>query len=151
MRVVKTRSRSGVPAPSSDEAHNRMVANRSRDTRPERELRSELHRLGLRFRVHRRVLPEVRRQVDVAFGPTRVAVFVDGCFWHGCPEHGTQAKANASFWREKIETNQSRDANTDERLRAAGWLVVRIWEHEDAKLAARRVARVVRLRTTRSR
>jgi DNA mismatch endonuclease (patch repair protein) len=120
-----------------------MVATRGRDTRPERELRSELHRLGLRFRVHRAVVPGVRREADVVFAAARLAVFVDGCFWHGCPDHGTMAKANAAFWREKIETNRQRDADTDARLRASGWRVLRVWEHEDARAAARRVARAL--------
>lgn len=123
-----------------------MVAARRRDTRPERELRSELHRLGLRFRLHRPIVPGVRRQADVVFGPARVAVFVDGCFWHGCPIHGTAAKANADFWRDKIATNKKRDADTDARLAAAGWKVLRVWEHEEPVDAARRIARAVRRR-----
>ena len=132
--------RPGVPAPSSEDARKRMVAVRGADTGPERRLRSELHRLGLRYRLHRRVIPELRRQVDIAFGSARVAVFVDGCFWHGCPDHGTQAKANAEFWRSKIEENRRRDLDTDTRLRAIGWKVIRIWEHESPAVAARRVA-----------
>jgi DNA mismatch endonuclease, patch repair protein len=144
--VTKAHRRRGVPPASSEEARNRMVATRGRDTRPERELRAELHRLGLRFRIHRRILPKLRTQIDVVFGPSRVAVFVDGCFWHGCPQHGTQAKAHAAFWRNKIATNKLRDADTDERLRGAGWRVVRVWEHEDPRAAAHKVARIVRRR-----
>jgi DNA mismatch endonuclease (patch repair protein) len=78
------------------------------------------------------------------FGPARVAVFVDGCFWHGCPSHATWPKNNAEFWREKIETNRLRDRDTDRRLSVAGWLVVRVWEHEDIDTAADRLERIVR-------
>ncbi len=122
-----------------------MSVARRRDTAPERALRSELHRLGLRFRLHRR-LAGLRREADVVFGPARVAVFVDGCFWHGCPQHATWPKANAEFWRTKIERNRSRDADTDARLAHAGWEVVRIWEHEDPVEAARLIAARVRAR-----
>ncbi|CAA9520005.1 MAG: Very-short-patch mismatch repair endonuclease (G-T specific) [uncultured Thermoleophilia bacterium] len=122
-----------------------MSVARRRDTGPERALRSELHRLGLRFRLHRR-LAGLRREADVVFGPARVAVFIDGCFWHGCPQHATWPKANADFWRTKIETNRRRDADTDERLAGAGWEVVRIWEHEDPAEAARLIAARVRAR-----
>lgn len=120
-----------------------MVSNRGRDTRPERELRSNLHSLGLRFRLHRRVVPGVRREVDIVFGPSRVAVFVDGCFWHGCPIHATSAKSNAAFWRRKIEDNKRRDSDTNARMRAAGWKVIRVWEHEDSQKAANRIRKVV--------
>ena len=123
-----------------------MEAARVRDTDPERELRSELHRLGLRFRLHRRVIPGVRRQVDIVFAPARVAVFVDGCFWHGCPTHGTTSKANPEFWAKKLATNKRRDLDTDARLRDAGWRIVRVWEHDYASTAARRIARLVRRR-----
>ena len=140
----RARRRAGVPEPSSEEARNRMVATRRADTQPELRLRSELHRMGLRFRLHRSVVPGVRRQIDIAFGTARVAVFVDGCFWHSCPQHATAAKANAGFWRQKLADNQRRDRDTDLRLRKAGWRVVRVWEHEDARLAARRIVRAVR-------
>ena len=123
-----------------------MKAARQRDTAPERALRSALHRCGLRFRLHRRIIPGVRREVDICFGPAKVAVFVDGCFWHSCPEHGTQPQANSSFWREKLEANVRRDHDTDRRIRDLGWLPVRVWEHEDVSTAARRVARLVKRR-----
>lgn len=77
------------------------------------------------------------------FGPSKVAVFVDGCFWHGCPEHVTFPRTNAAYWREKIETNRLRDENTNERLVEIGWLPVRVWEHEDMAVAADRIARLV--------
>lgn len=100
--------------------------------------------MGLRFRLHRRPIADLRRQADLIFPSSRVAVFVDGCFWHGCPQHGSLPKANRTFWREKIERNIARDADTDERLGAAGWRCMRIWEHENVVLAARKIARVVR-------
>jgi DNA mismatch endonuclease (patch repair protein) len=117
----------------------RMSRQRSRDTEIEVALRRELHRLGLRYRVHRRPVRAVRREADVVFGPAKVAVFVDGCFWHGCPEHGTWPKRNGEFWRAKIEANRVRDANTDLVLAEAGWLSVRVWEHEPPDAAAARV------------
>lgn len=135
--------RTAVPEASSEEARNRMVATRRVDTEPELRLRSELHRLGVRFRLHRKIVPGVRRQVDVVFGPARVAVFVDGCFWHSCPTHGTRAKANAVFWRGKLFENERRDRDTDARLLQAGWKVMRVWEHEDSRIAAKRIARAV--------
>ena len=143
--LARKRRRRCPPASSAD-ARRRMVANRGRDTSPERAIRSELHRLGLRYRLHRRVLPEVRRQVDIVFGPSRVAVLVDGCFWHGCPRHATQAKRNAKFWADKIATNKRRDEDTNARLRRNGWRVVRVWEHEDPRRAAARIAKIVRAR-----
>lgn len=142
--LAKSSRRPGVPPPSSEAALGRMRAARRRDTRPELELRSELHRFGLRFRVHRGIVPGVRRQADIVFGPARVAVFVDGCFWHSCPLHATRAKANAAFWRAKLAENCRRDRDTDARLRTAGWRVIRVWEHENARAAARRIARAVR-------
>src|SRR5262245_10358069 len=116
-----------------------------RDTPCELALRSAVHRLGLRFRVDS-PLPGLRRRGDLVFTTTRVAVFVDGCFWHGCPEHGTWPKANAEWWREKIEANRRRDTDTDARLIAGGWLVVRVWAHDDAEAAARHLATLVRSR-----
>jgi DNA mismatch endonuclease (patch repair protein) len=121
----------------------RMSKQRSRDTEIEVALRRELHRLGLRYRVHRRPVLAVRREADVVFGPAKVAVFVDGCFWHGCPEHGTWPKRNGEFWRAKIEANRVRDANTDLVLAEAGWLSVRVWEHEPPDAAAARVHHAV--------
>ncbi|MFC9700184.1 very short patch repair endonuclease [Streptomyces sp. NPDC056943] len=125
---------------------SRMSKQRSRDTGVEMALRRILHASGLRYRVHRRPLKGVRREADIVFGPAKVAVFVDGCFWHACPEHATWPKRNSEFWRTKIEKNRTRDANTDARLEAAGWVSVRVWEHEAADEAAARVAAVVKAR-----
>ncbi|MFF3265307.1 very short patch repair endonuclease [Streptomyces sp. NPDC002932] len=121
-----------------------MRGNRSKDTRPELRLRSLLHKQGLRYRVAARPLPGLRRTADLIFSRPKVAVFVDGCFWHGCPEHLRQSRKNADFWRSKIEGNQTRDAETDRLLREAGWTVVRVWEHEDPDAAAARVISAVR-------
>jgi DNA mismatch endonuclease (patch repair protein) len=123
-----------------------MQAQARRDTAAERALRSVLHGRGLRYRVHRRPIPELRREADIVFWTTRVAVFVDGCFWHGCPQHASWPKQNDAWWREKIERNRERDADTDRRLRDAGWCVVRVWEHEAPEEAARRVEAAVRAR-----
>jgi len=131
--------------PSSRAASNRMRANRSRDTKPELLLRSELHRRGLRFRVDHKPEASLRSRADIVFTKARVAVFVDGCFWHGCPEHGTNPRSNASFWREKIETNKRRDVRVTEDLRRLGWKVIRVWEHEATCAAADRVCRAFEL------
>ena len=120
-----------------------MSKQKSRDTGIEIALRKALHRAGFRYRVHRRPVKGVRREADLVFGPARVAVFVDGCFWHGCPEHATWPKNNAEFWRIKIETNRKRDADTDARLDEAGWLALRIWEHETVEVATSRIITVV--------
>ncbi|MBB6415850.1 very short patch repair endonuclease [Streptomyces sp. AK010] len=123
-----------------------MSANKGRDTKPEKLLRSALHRQGLRYRVGARPLPGLRRTADVVFTKARVAVFVDGCYWHGCPEHHRPAKKGAVFWQEKIAGNRARDAETNEALRNAGWLVIRVWEHEDPEQAARAVVKAVKSR-----
>jgi DNA mismatch endonuclease (patch repair protein) len=122
-----------------------MKSQRQRDTAAETALRSLLHRRGLRFRVHY-ALPSLRRRADIAFPRLRIAVFVDGCFWHGCPEHGTWPKQNADWWRAKIEMNQRRDADTDAKLEAQGWQVVRVWEHDATETAAVAIADVVQER-----
>ncbi|MFC5287038.1 very short patch repair endonuclease [Actinokineospora guangxiensis] len=129
---------------ATEPVRRRMSRQKSRDTAVEMALRRALHALGLRYRVHRRPVAGVRREADVVFPGARVAVFVDGCFWHGCPEHATWPKNNAEFWRAKIEGNRARDRDTDARFAEAGWRVVRVWEHEDPAEAAARVLAVVR-------
>lgn len=126
----------------------RMSRQATRDTAPEMEVRRRLHAAGLRYRVHTRPLSQLRRTADVSFPRARVAVFVDGCFWHSCPEHGTAPVANGGWWVAKLSKNVARDADTDRRLTDAGWLVVRVWEHEDPVVAADRVAKAVRTRLT---
>ena len=120
-----------------------MARVRRRDTLPELQLRSELHARGFRYRVDRRPVPDLGSRADIVFGPARVAVYVNGCFWHRCPEHGTMPKANAEFWEQKLSRNVERDADVDRILRDRGWTVVRVWEHEPANSAADRVERAV--------
>lgn len=134
------------PTPSSDVVRRRMQQQRRRNTRPEMALRRALHAAGLRYRVELPVIPGLRRRADVVFGPARVAVFLDGCFWHVYPQHATSPKANADWWREKLDRNRERDRDTDRLLLAQGWLPVRVWEHEDMAQAAVRVAEVVHRR-----
>lgn len=119
---------------------------RQKNTSAESALRRELHALGLRYRIQVPVLTRPRRVADVVFVGLRVAVFVDGCFWHGCPQHATWPKQNAEFWRLKILANQERDCDTDARLRAGGWKGVRVWAHEAPSKAASRIAKVVEKR-----
>lgn len=121
-----------------------MRANKGRDTRPELAVRSAVHALGLRYRVGIRPVPVIRRTADIVFPREKVAVFVDGCFWHGCPEHHRPAKQNAEFWTAKIEGNIARDSDTDSRLQEAGWRVIRIWEHEQPTSAAERIWTMLR-------
>ena len=123
-----------------------MEATKRRDTAAEMALRSALHRRGLRFRVDQAPIRGVRRRADIVFRKARVAVYVDGCFWHCCPIHGTWPKANAEWWREKLETNKARDADTDRKLRDVGWIPVRVWEHEAPQEVAERIEELVRER-----
>ena len=123
-----------------------MQANRSKDTQPELRLRRELHALGLRYRVNTRPIRAVRRTADVVFTRRKVAVFVDGCFWHGCPEHYRAPGANGTYWSGKLQRNIARDEHVNAVLAEAGWEVVRVWEHEPPTTAAVRIAAVVRSR-----
>jgi DNA mismatch endonuclease, patch repair protein len=120
-----------------------MQGNRKRDTRPELALRSELHQRGLRYRVDRKPLEGLRCKADIVFRRQKVAVFVDGCFWHGCPEHGTSPKTNAAYWSAKIGRNMERDRLNDAELTSAGWAVVRVWEHEPPADAASRIVQLL--------
>lgn len=130
--------------PVSPSIRRAMQGNRSRDTRPELLVRSLLHRRGLRYRVAARPLPGVRRTADVVFTRAKVALFIDGCFWHGCPEHYRRPGSNVPYWDAKVQRNAARDREVDELLAAAGWTVVRAWEHEDPAEVADRVEAVVR-------
>lgn len=107
-----------------------MLGNRRRDTGPEVVVRRLLHGAGKRYRVDFPMPGARRRRIDIAFTRARVAVFVDGCFWHGCPEHYTVPRRNALYWAEKVQRNQRRDRDTETTLTAAGWRVLRFWEHE---------------------
>lgn len=141
---------------SSSAVSRRMARTRGKDNPRERELRSALHRQGLRFRIHYAAIPGTKRSIDIAFPKWRLAVFCDGCFWHGCPIHATTPKANREWWENKIAANKARDLDTDSRLTNDGWTVLRIWEHvsvDDAtslvrthlqRLSARAPGRVAR-------
>lgn len=126
-----------------------MQANRSRDTQPELALRRAVHALGLRYRVATRPIPTLRRTADLVFPRQKVAVFLDGCFWHGCPEHHTKAARNSDYWQTKVRRNRERDLETTERLTEEGWLVLRFWEHEDLAAAALVVQQAIRERQAR--
>ena len=117
-----------------------MQATRNRDTRPELELRVALHRRGFRFRVASRPLKDRRFTADLVFRKLRVAIFVDGCFWHSCPLHRKPPKQNVAYWTSKLAHNRARDAATDRALLDAGWQVIRIWEHDPVEDAVGRVA-----------
>jgi len=127
-----------------------MKAQRRRDTSCEVQLRRLLHSRKLRYRLDIRPEPSLRRRADIVFTRAKVAVFVDGCFWHGCPQHRSWPVNNADWWREKIKRNKDRDASTTTALKENGWIVVRIWEHDDAIRAAERISTVVVNRTLRS-
>ncbi|MDO8119721.1 very short patch repair endonuclease [Isoptericola sp. b490] len=119
------------PVPSSEAASARMRRHPRRDTGPELAVRRLLHARGLRYRVCYPVPEMPRRTIDIAFTRAKVAVFIDGCFWHGCPAHKELPKANHDWWAAKIEQNRSRDAGTTAHLMARDWIVVRLWEHDD--------------------
>jgi DNA mismatch endonuclease, patch repair protein len=133
--------------PSTDARTSvRMSRQRRRDTTPEIALRRELHSRGLRYRTDVPLPDMPRRRADIVFSRARVAVFVNGCFWHACPAHGTSPRSNSEWWQSKLDTNLRRDRDTDERLVAAGWVPVRIWEHEPVSEAADSVEAIVRSR-----
>jgi DNA mismatch endonuclease, patch repair protein len=133
------------PHPSSPGRSANMRANRRTDTKPELALRRALHKRGYRFRKDYRLDLDGGRRVrpDIAFTARRVAVFVDGCFWHACPEHGSKPRANDWYWTPKLARNVERDRVADETLASAGWQVVRIWEHESLEQALAAVIAVV--------
>ena len=132
------------PWASSEASRAVMQGNRRRDTKPEMTVRRLVHAEGLRYRVDRRPLPHLNRRADLVFTRAKVAVFVDGCYWHGCPEHGTTAMRNATYWGPKIARNRQRDAETTQLLTAAGWTVIRAWEHDDLVAVAANVVENVR-------
>src|SRR5437867_10192315 len=117
------------PPASSPAALARMRRQRRQDTQPEVTVRRLLYARGYRYRVHTPVPGMKRRSIDISFPKLRVAVFLDGCFWHGCPAHCTDARANGAWWREKIARNRQRDAETASHLEELGWVVLRYWEH----------------------
>lgn len=133
---------------SSDHARLTMVANRSKNTIPERAVRSLLHARGLRYRTHFRPVPSIRRTADIVFTRRKIAVFIDGCFWHACPDHFIPPRSNPDYWGPKIEGNTRRDRETDNALREAGWTVLRFWEHQPPTEVAERIAEVVAAHAT---
>jgi DNA mismatch endonuclease (patch repair protein) len=150
------KSRAGAPAHSAKRKENPskswatspavrrvMQGNKSRDTKPEIAVRCAVHAMGLRYRVVARPLIDVRRTADLVFRRVKVAVFVDGCFWHGCPAHHAPPKTNAGYWAMKIEGNRVRDRHTTAMFRAAGWTVLRFWSHEEPFAVATQIAEIV--------
>lgn len=119
-----------MPEPLDDNVRRRMQRQRRRDTRLELEIRKRLHALGYRYRVDLRLEPSLRVRGDIVFTRRKVVVFVDGCFWHGCPEHATAPKNNSEWWRKKLDANRERDRHNRKALREMGWTVITVWEHE---------------------
>ena len=117
-----------------------MLGNRSRDTKPELLVRRSLHARGLRFRVDLRPEPAVRTRADIVFTRRRIAVYIDGCFWHGCPTHGTSPKSHSEYWTPKLARNIERDLESTAALEALGWLVLRFWSHEPVAEVVGRIA-----------
>jgi len=134
------------PLDTDASTSQRMARQRTRDTEAELAIRRLLHRRGYRYRVNAPLPGMPRRRADLLFTRWKVAVFVDGCFWHGCPAHGTWPKRNDTWWATKLRRNMERDRQTDAHLLAAGWAVVRVWEHETPEEAADRVEAVLRAR-----
>ena len=120
-----------------------MQGNRSRDTSPELAVRRLLHAAGYRYRVAARPMPQVRRTADILFTAVKVAVFIDGCFWHQCPQHYKEPKSNVDYWRPKIDRNAARDIETTAVLEQSGWVVLRFWAHEDFTEVADAIAQRV--------
>jgi len=120
-----------------------MQGNKARDTSVELAVRRLLHARGLRYRVNSRPSPELRRTADIVFTRQKIAILIDGCFWHGCPEHYTRPTANREFWDAKVRRNQERDAETSRLFEAADWAVLRFWEHEGSAEVADTIAAAV--------
>lgn len=143
--MTKTLPRVPPPPPaSSASVRTIMQGNKRSDTRPEMSLRSELHRRGVRYRVGITAEPTLNCRADIVFSAARIAVFVDGCFWHGCVDHGVRPRTHSDYWDAKLARNVARDRRNDAALEAAGWTVVRVWEHEPPAEAADRISQLVR-------
>ena len=137
-RTAAVLAPSKSPAPLNTSVSAQMARMPTKSTGPEVRLRRTMHRMGLRFRLHPKDLPG---RPDIALPNARIAVFVDGCFWHGCPLHGTAPKNNEQWWRNKIATNVARDRVKDGQLQRMGWLVIHVWEHDDPEAAAAEIRR----------
>ena len=131
------------PSPKNHVVSEQMRRMPTKNSTPEIKLRRSLYAMGLRYRLHRKELPG---KPDVVLSPSKVAVFVDGCYWHNCPEHGTIPKNNREWWKEKFQRNRERDNRKDAQLREMGWLPIHVWEHEDPDMAARNIEKLVRER-----
>jgi DNA mismatch endonuclease, patch repair protein len=129
--------------PLTEEVALRMKRQLRRDTACEMKIRRVLHANGYRYRVDVRPEPDLRCRADILFTRRRIAVFIDGCFWHACPEHGSWPRNNAEWWRNKITRNAGRDRENNSALVKKGWSVVRIWEHEDPETAVRKVTQLL--------
>jgi len=150
-RSVGGESYAPGPFPVSEAVRKRFQRQRQRDTACEIALRRLLHEAGMRYRVGIAPVRGLRRRADIVFPGAKLAIFVDGCFWHGCTEHRTVPKNNRGWWQAKIDGNRARDRDTDERLAAEGWLAVRIWEHDSLDEAVARISSLVDARRTQSR
>jgi DNA mismatch endonuclease Vsr len=146
--VIRPAARLPAPPPTDITTRDRMRRQRKTNTKPEIRLRSELHKMGLRYRVDQALLAGSRQRVDIVFPGARVAVLVHGCFWHGCSEHSRDTKSNTKWWADKIAANKERDEHATAALTARGWYTMQIWEHEPPVEAAQRVAAQVRQRTS---
>ena len=135
---------SHAPGASSPAVRAVMQGNRGRDTKPELLLRSAVFARGLRYRVDHEPIAGLRRRADMVFSGNKVAVFLHGCFWHGCPTHFHPPQTNGAYWQAKIDRNKERDRDTASKLILAGWTVVRVWEHDDVATAAALVEATVR-------
>jgi DNA mismatch endonuclease, patch repair protein len=132
------------PEPVNRAASAVMRGNRKRDTKPELAVRRLLHASGYRYRVNVSLtLSGTRIRPDIVVRRARLAIFIDGCFWHGCPKHGTKPRSNASYWGPKITRNIARDRSYDRALKMAGWTVIRAWEHDDPARVVTRIGRVL--------
>jgi len=129
------------PQASSPAVRRFMSSLRTVGTGPELAVRRELHRRRLRFRVNVSDLPG---RPDIVLTRAKVAIFVDGCFWHGCPQHAVAPKANANWWRAKLDANAARDHRTGSTLQESGWIVVRVWEDENPVAVADRIEQLWR-------
>jgi DNA mismatch endonuclease (patch repair protein) len=129
---------------TSSQARSVMQGNRSRDTQPELAVRQLLYRAGLRYRIDYRPIGNLRRKADIAFPTFRIAVFIDGCFWHGCPLHYVPSKSNTEYWLPKIDANRARDIETNRVLSDHDWTVFRFWAHEDPAVTANSIIGAVK-------
>lgn len=121
-----------------------MRANRGRDTKPELAIRSQIHKAGLRYAIDSRPEPELNRRADLVFRKVKVAVYVHGCFWHGCQKHYSKPRTNRQFWVEKVKKNRRRDVDTLQYLKRKGWEVLIFWEHQDSSHCSQKIIRTVR-------